>query len=41
VVRWCKIGFIAWEGDKNINVRESLLSIPNLISALPLNPAEA
>lgn len=23
-----KIGFIAWEGDKNISVRESLLSIP-------------
>jgi gliding motility-associated-like protein len=35
-----KIGFIAWEGDKNINVRESLFINNNLISALPLNPPD-
>jgi gliding motility-associated-like protein len=34
-----KIGFIAWEGDKNISVRESLFINSNLISALPLNPS--
>jgi gliding motility-associated-like protein len=33
-----KIGFIAWEGDKNISVRESLFINNTLISALPLNP---
>ena len=33
-----KIGFVAWEGDKNIAVNESLLINGNLIENLPLNP---
>ena len=33
-----KIGFVAWEGDKNINVNESLRINGNLIGNPPLNP---
>lgn len=33
-----KIGFLAWEGDKNIAINESLLLNGNLIENLPLNP---
>lgn len=33
-----KIGFIAWEGDKNIKINESLRINGNLISNPPLNP---
>ena len=33
-----KIGFIAWEGDKNIDVNESLRVNGNLIGNPPLNP---
>lgn len=35
-----KIGFIAWEGDKNISVNESLRINGNLIENLPLNPGD-
>lgn len=34
-----KIGFVAWEGDKNIAVNESLRINGNLISNPPLNPS--
>lgn len=34
-----QIGFLAWEGDRGIEVNESLYINNNLISALPLNPA--
>lgn len=34
-----KIGFLTWEGDKNIQVNESLRINGNLISNPPLNPA--
>lgn len=34
-----KIGFIAWEGDKNIAVDETLTLNGNIISDPPLNPA--
>ncbi len=33
-----KIGFLAWEGDQNIAVGESLIINDNLISNPPLNP---
>ena len=33
-----RIGFVAWEGDKNIAVNESLLINGNLIANPPLNP---
>ncbi|HLF52086.1 gliding motility-associated C-terminal domain-containing protein [Flavobacterium sp.] len=33
-----KIGFVAWEGDKNISVTESLRINGNLIGNPPLNP---
>lgn len=33
-----KIGFVAWEGDKNIAINESLLINGNLIDNPPLNP---
>ena len=35
-----KVGFIAWEGDKNLANQESLTINGNLISNLPLNPAD-
>ena len=35
-----KIGFIAWEGDKNIAVNETLTLNGNVISDPPLNPAD-
>lgn len=35
-----KIGFIAWEGDKNINVNESLRINGNLIGNPPSNPVD-
>jgi len=35
-----KIGFVAWEGDKNINVNESLQINGNLIGNPPLNPVD-
>lgn len=35
-----KIGFIAWEGDKNISVNESLRINGNLIGNPPLNPVD-
>lgn len=35
-----KIGFVAWEGDKNINVNESLRINGNLIGNPPLNPVD-
>lgn len=34
-----KIGFIAWEGDANIAVNETLRINNNILSAEPLNPA--
>jgi gliding motility-associated-like protein len=34
-----KIGFVAWEGDKNISVNESLRINGNVIENPPLNPA--
>jgi gliding motility-associated-like protein len=34
-----KIGFIAWEGDRSIAVRESLSINGNIVESLPLNPA--
>nr|WP_317632082.1 gliding motility-associated C-terminal domain-containing protein [uncultured Flavobacterium sp.] len=34
------IGFIAWEGDKDIAVNESLTFNGNVISRLPLNPED-
>jgi gliding motility-associated-like protein len=34
-----KIGFIAWEGDRNISVNETLTFNGNVISNPPLNPA--
>ncbi|MCX7549964.1 gliding motility-associated C-terminal domain-containing protein [Xanthomarina sp. F2636L] len=34
-----KIGFLAWEGDANLNYGESLLINNNIISSPPLNPA--
>ena len=34
-----KIGFIAWEGDRNIQVSESLFINDNLIGNPPLNPS--
>lgn len=34
-----KIGFLAWEGDKNIAVNETLRINGNIISNPPLNPA--
>ena len=34
-----KIGFIAWEGDRSIAVNEQLTINDNVISNLPLNPA--
>ncbi|WP_298220409.1 gliding motility-associated C-terminal domain-containing protein [Flavobacterium sp.] len=34
-----KIGFLAWEGDQNIAIGESLYINDNLISNPPLNPA--
>ncbi|NHM08206.1 gliding motility-associated C-terminal domain-containing protein [Flavobacterium sp. CYK-4] len=36
--RQSKIGFLAWEGDQDIAVGESLTINNNLISNLPLNP---
>ncbi|MGY0392994.1 gliding motility-associated C-terminal domain-containing protein [Bizionia sp. KMM 8389] len=33
-----KIGFLAWEGDSNLNYGESLLINDNLLSNPPLNP---
>ena len=35
-----KIGFVAWEGDKNINVNESLSINGNRIENPPLNPID-
>lgn len=35
-----KIGFLAWEGDKNIAVNETLRINGNIISNPPLNPAD-
>ncbi|MES2574138.1 MAG: gliding motility-associated C-terminal domain-containing protein [Bacteroidota bacterium] len=35
-----KIGFLAWEGDKNLSVNESLRINGNLISNPPLNPSD-
>ncbi|RMA58551.1 T9SS type B sorting domain-containing protein [Ulvibacter antarcticus] len=35
-----KVGFLAWEGDENIAVSESLLFNGNVISNPPLNPAD-
>jgi gliding motility-associated-like protein len=35
-----KIGFVAWEGDKNISVNESLRINGNLIGNPPLNPVD-
>ena len=35
-----KIGFVAWEGDKNININESLRINGNVIGNPPLNPAD-
>lgn len=35
-----KIGFIAWEGDQNINVNESLRINGNLIGNPPINPVD-
>lgn len=35
-----EIGFVAWEGDKNISVNESLRINGNLIGNPPLNPAD-
>lgn len=35
-----EIGFIAWEGDKNISVNESLRINGNLIGNPPLNPVD-
>jgi gliding motility-associated-like protein len=35
-----KIGFVAWEGDKNINVNESLRINGNTIGNPPLNPVD-
>ena len=35
-----KIGFVAWEGDRNIQVSESLYINNNIISNPPLNPAD-
>ena len=35
-----KIGFVAWEGDKNISVNESLRINGNLIGNPPLNPID-
>jgi gliding motility-associated-like protein len=34
-----KIGFVAWEGDRNIAVTETLTINGNVISSPPLNPA--
>ncbi len=34
-----KIGFLAWEGDANLNYGESLLINNNILSNPPLNPA--
>lgn len=34
-----KIGFLAWEGDRNISVNETLRINGNIISNPPLNPA--
>lgn len=34
-----KIGFLAWEGDTNLNYGESLLLNGNILSNPPLNPA--
>ena len=35
-----KIGFIAWEGDANLAIRESLTINGDVLSDLPLNPEE-
>lgn len=35
-----EIGFVAWEGDKNISVNESLRINANLIGNPPLNPVD-
>lgn len=35
-----KIGFVAWEGDRNLAVNEQLRINGNLISNLPLNPPD-
>ncbi|WP_452228882.1 T9SS type B sorting domain-containing protein [Lacinutrix sp. MEBiC02404] len=35
-----KIGFLAWEGDSNLNYGETLQINGNLISNAPLNPAD-
>lgn len=35
-----KIGFLAWEGDKEISVNESLRINGNILSNPPLNPAD-
>jgi gliding motility-associated-like protein len=35
-----KIGFVAWEGDKNISLNESLRINGNLIGNPPLNPVD-
>ncbi len=35
-----KIGFLAWEGDQNINVNESLRINGNLIGNAPINPVD-
>ncbi len=34
-----KIGFLAWEGDANLNYGESIIINDNIISSPPLNPA--
>ncbi len=34
-----KIGFLAWEGDANLNYGESIIINNNIISSPPLNPA--
>ncbi|RFN59627.1 T9SS type B sorting domain-containing protein [Marixanthomonas ophiurae] len=34
------IGFLTWEGDKSINITESLRVNDNIVSAPPLNPAD-
>ena len=35
-----KIGFLAWEGDRNLNFGETLVINGNIISNPPLNPAD-
>ena len=39
-VEGAKIGFIAWEGDDSLSIDESLKMNGNILSNLPLNPAD-